>query len=173
MKPISTIIFAVLLLMSSCTENPIKVETQKLTLEDIKTSPSYSGFNFYFEGFHSKQTAISQISSSFNNGTHRFVFFLSPSCFSCGRIDSLSPRLVKILTDALIPTTSYEIYSMQNYKSEHPYIDKINLKILPEMWILKGGVPVYNVTEAIMEFVFANPTENINYEEFVLEGLNK
>lgn len=165
-------IFA-LIILASCEENPIKIETQEMTIESILTTPAYSGFGLFYNLFTPNQDYINQINQAFDKNSHKILFFLSPSCYQCGRIDSISPYIVKILSESNIPDTSYEIYSMQYFSSKHPYMDIITLKSLPEFWVLKNGVPVYNMADSIFNFIYSNPEQPLVFEKYFLESLQK
>ncbi len=167
-----SIIPLVLLLLIACNSES-EYKTEKLTISQLKSMPYYQTFNVFWDKYAPLEEMVDSIKTHFDTSKYKLVFFLSPTCYSCGNADSLSPYLIKSIYQAEISESAYEIYSMPNYKSSHPYDEIIHLTNLPTFWLFKNNLPVNCVSDSFKIHKETYPESTKRIETFLYEALTE
>ncbi len=171
MKKLFILPLVLLFLIACSSENEYK--TEKLTLSQLKSLPYYQSFNVFWDKYLPLEDIVDSIKTNFETSKYKLVLFISPSCYSCGQADSISPYILKAINQTEISESAYEIYSMPNYKSSHPYDEIIHLSNLPTFWLLKNNLPVNCVSDSFNIHKEIFPESQKRIENFLYEALTE
>lgn len=160
-----------ILIVKSCTnEENIQTSTVPKTIDEIVNDWRYYGFKIFYNAYYPSENYLDSMNKYFNPTIHKFILFTSPSCFSCGQMDSLLPQTAKIISLSEIPDSSYVLFDTPNINSSHPYDGIIFLKDLPSVYLLNSGTnDIYSVLDTY-EIRKANSI-NTSLEQIMYEFL--
>ncbi len=148
-------------------EVPVQ-DAVKLTKSELKNTTGYEWFNGYWTLYKPDATIADEISLTFDTTIHKIIIFIEPQC-SCKELVRTPADLVKVLDIANISEEYYEIYSMGSVKSKHPFEDKLTIKSLPQVHLLKSGEFVYSVLDTFDFYSARNQSTTI--ESIILKAL--
>jgi hypothetical protein len=163
-------IFTVLsfFLFSSCTEDTPELLTVQRTIDQVKNDWRYYGFSYYFDEYQPNQEILDSIKDRFDPSVHKFLLFTSPSCYSCGQMDTLLPYTAKIIKTAQFSDDDYHLFDTPNIAASHPFDTLIILKSLPSVFTLNEE-KIYSVLDTF--YLKQQDDPNITLEEIILESL--
>jgi hypothetical protein len=161
----------IIFIFSSCIDNNYYENTLRVTLYEIPSLGGYSWFQSRFNDYQSKTEVIDLIKQTFDSTHHRFYIFAKPAC-SCEPAHSRFPYSMKVLVNAGIDTSYFEIYSMLKISSRHPYCSILIIRDLPSVYIIKDGIPVYSVIDSLLMDQY-NIDTTLLVEDYILKGLQK
>lgn len=161
--------FTFFFLLFSCeqTTSPVN-DAIKMSKADLEKSIGYEWFAPEWEIYKPDTSITSQIQTFFDATNENFYIFLSPSC-GCKGVAKSSAELVKVLDESNIPASNYELYSISNISSKHPYMDKITLRNIPSAFYIKNGKPVYSILDTFI--YYQNLARAKKIEEIVLDAI--
>jgi len=165
-------LLAVVLLFSACTENNTNVTAEQMTIQGLAKTPGFTWITLEIAKYTPTDSIITEIKEIYNPELHSFIVFAKPSC-SCPGKHLQTPEFLKTLEVAGIPLNKCEIFSVSSTNNKHPYQDKITIKELPTIIVLKANEPIFSVSETINNINATNPNAGITVEEALLLGLEK
>ncbi len=133
------LMMSVLFLINSCSDEDIQTSVVHKTVDEIINDWRYYGFGIYFDKYNPSENYLDSIDKHFDPEIYKFILYTSPSCFSCGQMDSLLPQTSKILKASKLPDTTYILFDTPGISSSHPYDSTIFLKKLPSAYLLNSG----------------------------------
>jgi hypothetical protein len=173
MKNIFAVMFAAVLLLSlqSCPKGAVEtIEDPRISEAELMDIPAFDWYTSTKRYYETDPVFISEIEAKFDADSFRFLVFLSP-CSICSAKQFEAPRFVRALNDAGIGEEFYEFYSLSAFpEGEYPYMDILEIKRLPGLFVLKNDVPVYSILDTLTE-VPSKSTFTI--ERLLSEALDK
>jgi len=174
MKNIFAVLFAAVLLLSlqSCPESTVEVinDAIKISETELMDIPAYDWYSSTKKYYETDPIFINEIEAKFDSDSFRFLVFLSP-CSICSAKQFEAARFVRALNDAGIDEEFYEIYSVPAFpESEHPYMDVLEIKRMPGLYVLKNDVPVYSILDTLTE---VSSKSTFTIERLLSEALDK
>lgn len=118
------------------------------TLEELKKDWRYYGFEIFYNEYQPDQAYLDSIADIFDTKRHLFLFYTSPSCYSCGQMDKELPYAVKVIESASLVEGAYELYDTPNIKASHPHEDILKLNNLPSVYVINEGT-VYSILDTL------------------------
>jgi len=132
----------------SCEDNITNPEAIELTVSELKNDPGFADFLLTYTDYALDQGHVKAMEEQFDSGQEEVVIFVKPSC-SCFDTQTTLPTFVKALDSAGIPSASIRVYSMAKEGSEHPLMDNIIIRDLPEFHIMRDGQFVYSILDSM------------------------
>jgi hypothetical protein len=130
------ILLGLLILLYSCSDNSVDTSASLITKDGVFNSLNYNGFSTYYDKYTPNDSLVNEISLKFDESKIKFLIFISPSCYSCGKMDTKVPYMLKVLFASKISESNYEIYDTPSINSDHPYTNMISLKELPSAYLM-------------------------------------
>jgi len=157
-------------ILMSC-QDPVPPEQNavKMTKAELKTTIGYEWFNAYWNLYNPNSNTIEEIALAFDPSIHKFVLFIEPAC-TCKELVREPADMVKVLDMANIDEDYYEMYSMGSIHSKHPFEDKVAIKSLPQIYLVKSGDFVYSILDTFNYYIIRDNSTRI--EKIVLNALN-
>lgn len=157
-------------ILFSCQEPTVPVQDAvKMTKEQLKSTIGYEWFNGYWNLYKPDTNVTKDIATTFDPNVHKFVLFIEASC-SCKELVKEPAEVVRVLDDAKVNSDYYEIYTMGSTQSKHPYEDKIKIKSLPQVWLVKSGEFSYSILDT---FSYYKNRQFKKIEVITLEALQR
>lgn len=126
------------LFVLSCNDNSVDPSAQLYSLEDIKIRPGFNWIELEMDKYNPDPLKIEEIHSNYDVNTNKIYMFGKPSCTCSGDHNQLA-YFLKILEEADIPESNFEIYSMGSVSDDYPFVDDFQIKRLPEFFVEKNG----------------------------------
>ncbi len=167
-KKIMIILVSFIFLFAACNDDTADLATVQRTIDEINVDWRYYGFSFYFEEYKPDIDLLDSIKENFDPSIHKLLLYTSPSCFSCGQMDSLLPFVAKIIKSAQLSDTSYFLFDTPNIQASHPFDTLIILKSIPSVFTLSGGT-IFSVLDTFLHQ--QEESENVRLEEILIEAL--
>ena len=159
---LTVLFFVCALLFAACSESTAPDSSaEKMSLQSLQTSLGYDWFPREVSLYEPDTAKVRQIMEAFNPATDMIYFFVNPSC-GCKGTQKLFPQTMRILTDAAIQEPLIEIYSMRSYSDSHPHMDRMSVKRLPTIFIVRNGAVLGS---------FSEQSDNTKLEDMILNVL--
>lgn len=126
------------LVLLSCTQNTEPEYTaEQLTLEQLRTTPGFAWFDAEFQAYQPDTALLAQIRALYRPGQHHFYVYVKPTC-SCVGTQKLFPHFLRIMVEAGVQSSDWEIYAMHGVGDKHPHQSWLHVKVLPSFFITWG-----------------------------------
>jgi hypothetical protein len=164
----------ILILLSSCTETTtVAGEADLVSETEIMTTPGFEEwYQTELDAYSPDPSVINDIKTVFDAANHKFVLFAS-SCGTCVGDQSDFSKMMKIIHEADIPASNYQLYSIVKATYKQPYESRFTLNFLPSCFILKDEEAVYSVADTMIYMKYKFPDGVPTYEQLFLSGLLK
>ena len=127
------------LLLWACTQSTQPEYTaERLTLEQLRTTPGFAWFDAEFQAYQPDTALVAQIRAAYVPGQHRFYVYVKPTC-SCVGTQKLFPHFLRVLAEAAVRAEDCEIYAMHGTGDKHPHQGWLHIERLPSFYIAYGG----------------------------------
>jgi|DewCreStandDraft_4_1066084.scaffolds.fasta_scaffold00565_17 hypothetical protein len=141
------LLLLVALILVSCSTQESEYNTERMTLEQIRTDWRFYGFDIYYQQYRIDSALLSEFKTSFNPNNFKFLFFTSPACYTCGKLDSLIPFALRIIKEAGFSDSCFEIYHTPALNAHHPYETKLKLTAIPSAFSFDRNVKFYSIID--------------------------
>ncbi len=162
----------ILVLLSSCAETTtVAGEAELVSESEIMTTPGFEEwYQTDLDAYSPDPAVINDIKTVFDSDKHKFILFAS-SCGTCVGDQSDFALMMKIIHEADIPASDYQLYSIAKATYKHPYELRFALNFLPSCFILKDEEAVYSVADTMIYMKYKYPDGVPTYEQLFLSGL--
>jgi len=163
-----------LVLIASCTETTsVAGEAELVSESEIMTTPGFKEwYQTDLDAYSPDPAVINDIKTVFDADNHKFVLFAS-SCGYCVGDQNDFAVMMKIIHEAGIPESNYQLYSIVKATYKQPYESRFTLNFLPSCFILKDEEAVYSVADTMIYMKYKFPDAVPTYEQLFLSGLLK
>ncbi|MBI5325411.1 MAG: hypothetical protein HZB41_09105 [Ignavibacteriae bacterium] len=161
----------IFLIITSCSENvSYNEDAIKLTVKEITSTQLNKWFENEMNDYNPDTNVVNEIKNNFDTNRHKIYLYAN---FACGCTDQQTDiaHLCKVFSKCNIPESSFEIYSMSNKNSKHPYKNKFTINYMPECIVMKDTTAVYFVIDTMRYLYSIGSSETI--EKLLLNGLKK
>ena len=156
----------------SCTENvSYNEEATRMYLPTSFETSGLAWFKPEMDTYKPDTSIINQIKTVFDSTKHKILLYADFTC-SCTSKQSDIADMCRVLSDAKIDTSHYEIYSIRNSTNNHPHKNQFTLVELPQIVVLKDTTAVFFVMDSVRYYRDIIHT-NAPIEKFLLDGLKK
>ncbi|MCK5742993.1 MAG: hypothetical protein KAH48_12325 [Chlorobi bacterium] len=164
----------ILLVFSSCAETTsVAGEAELVSESEILTTPGFEEwYQTDLDAYSPDPSVINDIKTVFDADKHKFVLFAS-SCGTCVGDQSDFAIMMKIIHEADIPVSYYQLYSIVKASYKQPYESRFSLHFLPSCFILKDDEAVYSIADTMIYMKYKYPDAVPTYEQLFLSGLLK
>ena len=158
-------------LISSCND-PVTPEQDAVikTWDELTTTFGYGSYATLYSYYTPQSLIVDSINSEFQPDDQKFLIFVEPEC-SCKETVKEPAYLIKILNEASVPDTCFEIFSMGSENSRHPHSGTVQIKKLPAVFLISSPNRIYSVLDS---FSYWRDRQKVTYlEETVLNMIRK
>ncbi len=144
---LTVLFFVCAMLFSACSESTAPDDNaDKISVQGLSSTLGYEWFPAEMAAYKPDTAKVRQIQEAFNPATDVVYLYVNPSC-GCKGTQKLFPHTMRILNDATILEPRVEIYSMRSATDKHPYMDRLSVKRLPTIFVVRNGVVVSSFSE--------------------------
>lgn len=169
-KEILGLILFTLFFAISCNDNSVQPDAQPMSIQDLSNLPGYEWLSGTLATYQPDSTIFNEIKPLLDPNTQSFVIF-TKSCGPCASSNQQFAEIIKILQMCDFPSSNYQILVMNSISNNHPYQNKINIKVLPTIMLLKNTNPVYCLTDTLAKSIDLQLQYPVKSEELLLEAL--
>lgn len=137
---------------------------QILQYDELNNSAGYAWFPAELNAFSPSSEMVASIRQNFRASEHHFVFFVKATC-NCRGTTKLFPQIMKTLTQAGVPLSNIELYSMRASTDKHPYQAAISVQSLPTIVTLHSA--------AVSDLIFDQMYTGFNADTLIALALQK
>ncbi len=126
-------------LVVGCTQSTQPEYTaERISLSTLRTTPGFAWFEAEVQSYQPDSAVVALIRQAYRPGEHRFYVYVKPTC-SCYGTQKLFPRFCRVLLDAGVAESDWEIYSMHASTDKHPHMHWLRVQQLPSFFIAAQG----------------------------------
>lgn len=162
------------LFATSCEDNPVWLDAESITFEQIRTITKMSWFMPIYNEYTPDSATVGQIKSVYEaNPTYIVIFGIQSYC-SCTPQMKYFPKIIKTFHAAGISDTSMNFLLMQTIEYNQPYKSKYAPQSLPDcMWMRDGTVLYGRLADTIAAIEKNYPDSSIAVEKIILGIMTK
>lgn len=151
MKSLVAIALVMLLVLTSCETTTPEYSAQRLSVQELNTSPGYAWFPTEVNLYAPNAPMVDAVRTAFDPSTQKVAIFVKPGC-SCRGTMKLFPQVMKTLISAEVDMSKVEVWSMRGTTDKHPYQPTITITDLPAVYVFRNGV----VTAEVHDVQYTN-----------------
>ena len=163
------IIFSIIML-ESCNDSTLPTDAVKMTVSQVSATPGFEWFAPRLAEYIPDTNIISQIKTVFDTSKYKFYIYCKPSC-SCEESQKVFPRIMKVLMEAGVPESRYEIFSMAKPTYFHPYKNKFFVNSIPATFTSNTNDSFYSIVDTIDAIKVRYPDSVYTVEKIILYSL--
>lgn len=154
--------------LGSCEDSSTISEARRATVEDMLIQPGFAWFDEAKKNYVYDTLVVDQIKNY--NTKQKLFLFVKPSC-SCDGTKRIFPHFIKVLEQAGLSQSDYELYFMSSEEDKHPYMTDIKIKNLPGFYYKNTDGSYYSIVDTLSDRL----GKNLNYkiEDILLEAAKK
>lgn len=135
------------IILFSCSTQESEYNSEKMTLDQIRTDWRFYGFDIYYQNYKVDSLLLNEFKNSYNPANFKFLFFTSPACYTCGKLDSIIPFALKIIKSAGFYDSCFEIYNTPIKTAHHPYETILKLNDVPAAFSFDRKTKFYSILD--------------------------
>lgn len=140
-------LIAISFLLVSCSTQESEYNSEKITLDQIRNDWRFYGFDIYYSNYKVDTLLLNEFKSTYNPVNFKFLFFTSPACYTCGKLDSIIPFALKIIKSAGFNDSCFEIYNTPIKTAHQPYETILKLNDVPSAFSFDRNTKFYSILD--------------------------
>lgn len=146
-------------------------KTNEIEFNDINQTPGFTWFAPKYNDYEIDSSIIDNLKHIITS-EHIFYFFAMPSC-NCEHNQDIFPFAVKTLHSAGVSSNQIKFIIVHDKDAEHPYKDIVQLKDLPEIYLIKNNKLHYSIGDTIKtrKSNSNTPSADSSPEQVILEAI--